>query len=342
MRKEIVFAIVFGSILGLVVAFGIWRVNSALAPKREEGKTEASPTPTSGFLVSLAKPEERDVIPVTPAPLNGLTKAGALIAVSAEEEDYLTMANDQGLFSESVDLVGGINQILVISFDDKGAVASTKVLVVYSSEFKKIIENLTATKTQSPEPASQTSATDSVREKVEKKVEEALNRPKAYLGLIADISEGTIQLKTGEGEILQVQTAQDTAYVKDGSSSKVVSLKDLAIGDYVVAMGFKNGNAVLNAKRILITAPPVSLTREVILGKVTRLTSKDFALTFLNGQGEPLVTTDKNTVYLSFSSSSGKVSKGKFGDLKESASVVAFGARGEKSFAARTIFLVKD
>ncbi len=339
MRKEIVFAIVFGSILGLIVAFGIWRVNSALSPKSDEGaKTEASPTPTAGFLISLAKPENNDVILESPLQLNGLTRPNVFVAVSGEEKDYLTSANDQGLFQESVDMVGGINQLLLTSFEGNGGIATTKALIIYSSEFKKVVESLTSANSGTPEPAAPSTATDSVREKVEKKVEEALNKPKAYLGLVADISETTIQLKTAEGEIQQVGTATDTAFIKDGTTAKVVSFKDLAIGDYIVAMGFKNGNSVLNAKRILITEPPSSLKREAIFGKITRLTTKDFAVTFANSQGEPLVTPNKNAVYLALSA--GKVVKSKFSDIKEGSQVVVFGEKGEKSFAARTIFIV--
>lgn len=335
MRKEIVFAIVFGSILGLIVAFGIWRVNSAISPKEDSGgKTEASPTPVSGFLISLAKPEENDVVTSSPMEVNGLTKANARVAVSGQEEDYLNSANDQGLFSESVDLTGGINQILFTSFDGTGGVATTKVLVVYSSEFKKIIDNLTAGSTSK----TATDEADSVRERVEKKVEEALNKPKAYLGLVSDISETTIELKSATGEIQQVGVAEDAIFIKDGIPVKTVDFKDLAIGDYIVAMGFKNGNAVLNARRILITQPPATLNRQALNGKVQRLTKNDFSLIFPNNQGEPVILPEKNSGYFSFSG--GQVVRARFTDIKEGTEVVVFGVKSEKSFSARTVFIV--
>lgn len=336
MRKEIVFAIIFGSILGLIVAFGIWRVNSALTPQNgETNKVESSPTPTSGFLVSLAKPENNDVIVENPMELNGLTKANAFVAVSAEDEDYLTKANDGGLFQESVDLLGGINQILLTSFDGTGNVATTKVLVVYSSEFKKVVDNLTA---DTGETNTATNEADSVRERVEKKVEEALNKPKAYLGLVSDISETTIELKSAEGEIQQVGVAEDATFVKDGTTPKTVDFKDLAIGDYIVAMGFKNGNAVLNAKTILITQPPASLNRQVLNGRVERLTTADFALIFANNQGEPVIVPEKNASFLSLTNS--QVVRARYADIKEGTQLVVFGLKGEKSFSARTIFII--
>lgn len=334
MRKEIVFAIVFGGVLGLVVAFGIWRVNSALLTKNKGGeKVEASPTPKPEFLVSLAKPENNDVITSSPFEITGLTKAGALVAVSAEENDYVADANSQGIFSKPVNLAGGVNQILLTVYDEAGNPAEARVLVVFSSEFKKIIDNLTT-------PAPGATATESVRQKVEQKVVEALNKPKAYLGLITDISEGTIQLKSTAGEIQQVATATDTAYVKTDPSPKTVGFKDLAIGDFIVAMGFKNGNAVLNAKRILVTSPLKDVKREVLMGKIVKTTAKDFVIAQTRDQQAITITPKKTAVY--FKRSQDKFVKAKFADVKEGAEIVVFGERGEKSFSARTVFILTN
>ena len=208
-------------------------------------------------------------------------------------------------------------------------------MVVYSSEFKKIIDNLTAGSTSK----TATDEADSVRERVEKKVEEALNKPKAYLGLVSDISETTIELKSATGEIQQVGVAEDAIFIKDGIPVKTVDFKDLAIGDYIVAMGFKNGNAVLNARRILITQPPATLNRQALNGKVQRLTKNDFSLIFPNNQGEPVILPEKNAGYFSFSG--GQVVRARFTDIKEGTEVVVFGVKSEKSFSARTVFIVK-
>src|SRR3989344_1226217 len=141
MRKEIVFAIVFGGIIGLIVAFGIWRVNSALSPKNKEVASVSSPTPRPEFLISIAKPEEKDVIAASPSEVTGLTKGNALVAVSAEGADYVTNAGADGTFSERIALVGGVNQLLFAAYDEAGNPTQTSLLVVYSSEFAKIVES---------------------------------------------------------------------------------------------------------------------------------------------------------------------------------------------------------
>lgn len=329
MRKEIVFAIVFGGILGLIVAFGIWRVNSALSPKDRKEEAAASPTPRPEFLISLAKPENYDVVITAPLELSGITKPNSLVAVSGEEDDYLTETDGEGVFNESVALVGGTNEILLTAFDEAGTPTNTRVLVVYSSEFEKIIENASSGPTAEE--------ADSVRERVERKVEQALNKPQAYLGLVADISEETIQIKNPDGEIQQVQTTEDTVFVKTNGASKTVNFKDVAIGDFVIAMGYRNGNAVLNAKRVLVTPPFEKSKREILYAKATKTTNKDFSVAASDGQ-ELTVVPAKGAVYLA--KVDGKITKAKFADLEEGAQVVTFGERGGDSFSARTVFIV--
>jgi len=68
----------------------------------------------------------------------------------------------------------------------------------------------------------------------------------SYVGTITDISSGAIQIKSDKGGILQISTTSDTSYANK---------TDLAIGDYIVAMGILEVNKVLDAKRILITSP---------------------------------------------------------------------------------------
>lgn len=335
MRKEIVYAIVFGGILGLIVAFGIWRVNFALSPTQKlSDEVKSSPTPRPEFIISLAKPEVNDVITVSPMEITGITKANAMVAVSGEESDYVTNAAGDGTFSESVNLVGGVNQILLTAFDEIGNPTQNKLLVVFSSEFGKILQDLIT-----PAPAAtETGDVDTVREKVEQKVSEALHKPKAYLGLITDISEGTIQIKTSDGEIQQIGTASDTVYIKTDPSAKTVGLKDIAIGDFIVAMGFKNGNAVLNAKRILSTSPLEITKKNTLLGKVSKVSKTDFVITQNLDQQEITITPNKTASYLLRTQD--KFNKSKLTDLKEGSEVVVFGEPGEKSFSARTIFIV--
>ena len=104
--------------------------------------------------------------------------------------------------------------------------------------------------------------------------------------IVTDISGGTIQIKAINGEILQAGTADDTTYINVLKKSAVVKATDLAIGDYIVAMGLLNGNKVLSAKRILITSELMDDKKEIVWGKISEVTKKK--LTLIKNDGETL------------------------------------------------------
>jgi hypothetical protein len=68
--------------------------------------------------------------------LTGITKPNAWVAISGEEDDYIVNADEKGSFEADVDLIAGINEIVVISFDENGNTNTQKLIAVFSSEFK--------------------------------------------------------------------------------------------------------------------------------------------------------------------------------------------------------------
>jgi len=138
-----------------------------------------------------------------------------------------------------------------------------------------------------------TDEANSVRDNVQKKVEEARIIPFAYIGTVTDIAEQTIQInkfifsKTKEdaGEIQQISVDEEnTVFVKVTKSTTFVKFSDLAIGDFIIAMGFKNGNGVLEGKRILITTSVELTTRKAIFGEPSEITKRSLTLTASTGK----------------------------------------------------------
>lgn len=138
-----------------------------------------------------------------------------------------------------------------------------------------------------------TDEASSVRDNVQKKVEEARTIPFAYIGTVTDIAEQTIQInkfifsKTKEdaGEIQQISVNEEsTDFVKVTKNTTSVKFSDLAIGDYIIAMGFKNSNSVLEGKRILITTPVELTTRKAVHGEPSEITKKSLTLTASTGK----------------------------------------------------------
>ncbi len=71
MRKEILFAIIAGGAIGLLVAFGVWKVNSNIKQNDTKTSSTVKPTPTTSdkpevFKIILQKPVNKQVFTTTP------------------------------------------------------------------------------------------------------------------------------------------------------------------------------------------------------------------------------------------------------------------------------------
>ena len=132
------------------------------------------------------------------------------------------------------------------------------------------------TETATQEAVNQTNESE-LREKVREKIEIAKNKPKAYLGIITDISEDTLQIKNEDEEIQLISlNKEETAYIKTNGSSEKAEFDDLAIGDFVVSMGYINDEKVFEAKRILVTSSLIKPVRKIIFGNVKEIVKKVF------------------------------------------------------------------
>lgn len=304
---------VFGIFVGLLVAFGVYRINSSI--KSRVAAPQDTPIPgtnNSDFKIALDKPESGDVFTQDSVVVSGLTKALAWIVISGEQGDYIIQSDEGGVFSQDVNLASGVNQIKVTALDPAGTKSAQKVIVIYSSAFQE------KTFASTPPEASGDSA---IRDKVAQKVAEALNKPKAYLGTVTDITDSTIQIKTLESEIKQVSTAEEGISVVNakGTSNKAVKLTDIAIGDFIVAMGYINSKSVLLAQRILITDPVTDPKINVNLSSMSEITIKP----------------DKKTLAYSFSD--GKTVKVKVSSIKDDDQVIYI-----TNSSLRTIFVVDN
>lgn len=143
MRKEVIIAIVAGGILGLIIAFGIWRANIAFAPKLNNKTTTGptgSPSPKNEFGITIAKPENLGVVTENSITLSGITKPNSWLGVSGEAKDYVTSSKEDGSFEVDVELASGLNKIKITVFDESGTSTSKMLEIVYSSEFAKFLK----------------------------------------------------------------------------------------------------------------------------------------------------------------------------------------------------------
>jgi hypothetical protein len=306
MKKEVLWAVVAGIILGLIVAFGVYRINSTISSKNR-GVGIATPTPQSAlpgeFKVVLDKPAEDDVVTQDSVAVSGLTKPLSWVTLSGENSDYTIQSDSTGAFSQNVELIPGVNQIKVTAFETSGRESATQVLVVYSSSFQ-----VRTLPTSSPEGES-SGATD-IRQKVAQDVANVLNSPKAYIGTVTDITDSTIQIKNMTSQIEQISIGAQTSVVNPtGTAAKQVKTTDIAIGDFVVAMGYIDGNSVLTAQRILITDPITEPKITVSEAKVAGTTKKVLTVNTISDNKEDSVQPDVNTDIEAFVSGVSKTAK---------------------------------
>ena len=141
-----------------------------------------------------------------------------------------------------------------------------------------------------------------------------------------------MQIKSIEGEIKLLNvTDNNVTFVKStGKSPQNVEFKDLAIGDFVIALGFVNETEVLDAKRILITPTVTKSTRNAIIADISKLSSKFLTL------GEKIVVNlTKGTNY--FEISQDKPTKLGLSDIEIGNKVIVSGPVEDSEYEARLV-----
>lgn len=183
-----------------------------------------------------------------------------------------------------------------------------------------------------------TQEADTVSEKIQEKIEAASQIPVAYIGTVTDIAETTLQTKTTNDEIKQVQVDADkTDFVKvDKKSAKTVEFKDIAIGDFIVAMGYKNGNDVLETTRLLITSALEPTDRGATAGEVTNVGKAEITIKTLKEERNlkeakgALVTLNED----------GEQTEIDFSDIEVGDKLIGVGFSKNQPFEARRIHVI--
>lgn len=328
MRKEVLYALIAGAFMGIIIAFGVWRANSAFKPNgNKTSENIPSITPSPQFGITIAKPDNLSVITENPTVISGITLADSWVIVSLNENDYIFKSKEDGSFNQEVNLEGGLNQLQISAPGLKGEVVENKLTLIYSTEFSS----------SRPTPDKQNATEGSeIRQKVIEKVEQALKNPKALLGVITDISTNTLQIKVPSGEIQQISALPDATIIKVAKVSKEVKFSDIAIGDFVVGMGYKNENNILEVSRVLITEQPAEFSVKAAIGKVSSVDKKAIAILPLTQEDEfkAAILTD---TYFS-TSKNGKITKIGIADISKDDLVVVV-SEENKGITARTVLV---
>lgn len=331
MRKEVVFAVATGIIFGLVIAFGILRANKAIKDSGTGTSTtdqqvyEVTPTPeTSTSLISLTKPGDEEISSESPTEVLGITRANTWVVVVSDTEDLIVASDQKGEFKADINLSPSLNLLTITAVDDSGNTIEKRLRLVYSTEFAK-------------ESLSEKVATNAaVEEKVNQKVESVLNKATFYTGTITDITKDSFQIKTDSGEIKQVSVnADSTSFIKIGKTQSKIKLSEVAIGDYIISLGYIKDKDVLSSSRVLITSPYQSSERKVLLAKVTTIKKDSITVNSISDNKEYQITpSDKISVTEGPNDNMKKI---KFSNINEGDIILISGTIKETSIEAKRI-----
>ncbi|MBU0619031.1 hypothetical protein KKD62_02220 [Patescibacteria group bacterium] len=140
MRKEVLLAIFFGFIIGLIITFGIYTANKGLRqtqtdeiPQTSE-EIEASPTPTlipAGL--TIYEPANQALIDQENTTIRGKALPKSIIGIVTEEEEILIETDEDGLFETEIGLIGGVNQITITMVAEDGQESNASLTLIYST-----------------------------------------------------------------------------------------------------------------------------------------------------------------------------------------------------------------
>lgn len=128
-----------------------------------------------------------------------------------------------------------------------------------------LLSVLLATPVVSQEATEGSSVRDEIRERVREKVENLLKKPRAVVGELAEISDSTLEVRARSGNLEMAATGKETTYLRVAKGKRTeIKFADLVLGDFIIAMGFRNGNDVLEAGRVITyDASPLQARRAV-------------------------------------------------------------------------------
>lgn len=258
MRKEVLVAVVAGISIGLIVAFGSWKL--IILAKKINSNTKIN------LPAQIKRPSKNDIQFQIESPLansvllehniiaSGYAPVGSIVVASTLNKDYYTKANEEGQFRIEMEILEGLS---IINF--------------YNIHGNKIIEQTI-----------DVTHIESENEKVE-----------AIIGTITDISGDSLQIRTDKGLIQQVSINSDAKIYNELKNNQTIKQTDLAIGDFILAIGTVNTNKILAASELGITKKATQLDLKVFVGKYNWKMNNKLSITVDNDQNVEVILPKK-------------------------------------------------
>lgn len=157
---------------------------------------------------------------------------------------------------------------------------------------------------ETPESTKSNSLTNKIKERLQETAEEGLDtirdeitsksktpKKKAFVGSIKSLNETTISLEY-KSHTLNINL-DDTTQIIKSSGKKDLTIDDLEIDDFIIAMGFVSPESEdLAAKRVLlISSPEPQASRQLLNGKINEIDGNKISI-----DSKSLVITNKTNL----------------------------------------------
>lgn len=245
MRKEPLIAIIVGSLLGVAVAFGIWQVSRNQSETQDLENAEQNiqiSSEANNVEFKINNPKDLAVVDSSELEVSGTAPIGSLVVIKADEY-YFASSDNNGSFSIPVSLASGLNSLAIWSLAPGQMTQESYLTIVYTTRLTR--------------DASESSS---------------------LLGTVTDIASETIQIRTQSGSIEQVSINEQTSYASLVSNSGTIEFSDIAIGDFVTALGPIGEASVMAADRILVTSEPEAPAIAAAQGDIQDVTTRNLSI----------------------------------------------------------------
>ncbi len=140
MKKEVIIAIVIGLLIGLIFTLGISTANKALNLQKAKkltpqasGDSLTASNNNQQKTLTITSHENFDLINQSETALSGIAWPNAVIALMTETQTRLTQADSEGIFTFTINLIKGFNEIALIATDETNAAQTQNLVLTYST-----------------------------------------------------------------------------------------------------------------------------------------------------------------------------------------------------------------
>lgn len=138
MRKEVVFAVTLGLVLGSTLVYGIYTANKATSTitTTDTGTTPENQSPNdqpSTQVLTLSSPKDGEIFYSPPATISGQTDPANVVVIITETDHLIPKLTENGNFSQSINLIRGGNLVQITSITTNGQRQDAYLNLVYTS-----------------------------------------------------------------------------------------------------------------------------------------------------------------------------------------------------------------